>query len=292
MFWEQEHSHSKPAIVDLMRVALLHSPDRKATLDQICDLITKYYKDSRRYKHLKATVRQRLSLKPCFQLAERPQWQKGKGHFWTYVEELDTDPNSGSGRSARRGSHQSSPRMGHRRPRTRRTRNPSPMPHLERVVLNANPPISTFPPVSQDLSTSVPADIQSSTSHFPAISTISHSNLSGTSSSEDFTTWSAVPTVMTNTACVPSHSGQIGQGGGLGQIMHLLRDLRPSPSPMTGLAMPFAVPALEAAEAPPFSLPLTQRGVAVACEEEVDAFMHQIVNWGDDVDFHNHTTSP
>ncbi|KAG8882418.1 hypothetical protein FRB98_003724 [Tulasnella sp. 332] len=89
-FREFECDQVTPSTVDLIRAALLESPGQKATLVQICGLITTCYKDARRFKQLRGNVRQRLSHKPWFQLAERPEWQRGKGQYWLYVEALDT----------------------------------------------------------------------------------------------------------------------------------------------------------------------------------------------------------
>ncbi|KAG8888092.1 hypothetical protein FRB98_008429 [Tulasnella sp. 332] len=284
-FSELERGPTKPAIVDLMRAALLLSPDRKATLGQICDLIRKYYKDSKRYKHLNATVRQRLSAKPCFQLAERPDWQKGKSHFWKYVEEADVDRKPGSGRG-RRGSHRDSPRSSRRGVKTG-ARDPSSSPQLEQPTPSNSPVTPTAPAIFQDLSSPIFSDPHPTST----ISATLHPSPSGASPFGNSTAWHGVPTTMINTANVPRHANQIGLDGGLEQITYLLRDLRSSFSPMTGLVAPLAMPALEAAAAPP-PMVLTQATATASREEDGDDFMHQFVDWGGAIDFRNYAMPP
>ncbi|KAG8881855.1 hypothetical protein FRB97_008979 [Tulasnella sp. 331] len=237
-FREFEFDKITPSVIDLIRAALLESPDHKATLEQICYLITKCYKDVRRFKRLRGNVRQRLSLKPWFRLAERPEWQRGKGQYWLYVEALDTSLVS----IPRRGRNLRSPHQAHRQP-------PHSSIQTQHIALNDNPieltqphgigvhsPVSSLPPsnhIESSIITTAPTSNQYNIFPFADI------GLRPTSSS-------ITPTMTSAT----SYASQNGFDGGLDSIQRQLGDpCVSSLSPMWVIPIPVEMPPLEAAAA-------------------------------------------
>lgn len=123
-----------PSTIELIKHAILGSPNRRASSREICQAIAKryeYFQSTDRLRHLRSvtrmhlpcfhllscgflpcseTVRQRLSQTPCFvNTPDRPEEQGGRGGYWEYIETSDPSfrqarqsPSQGSSR--RRGS--------------------------------------------------------------------------------------------------------------------------------------------------------------------------------------------
>ncbi|KAG8980851.1 hypothetical protein FRB93_008920 [Tulasnella sp. JGI-2019a] len=228
-----ESNSAKPTIARLIRAALLASPERKATLDQIPKLISEHYKDVKRFKRLKGSVRQRLSCTPWFQLRDRPEWKIGKGQYWTYVEELDESIWLWvGGNRSRRGlesdhcSRQSFTRMDQDSPAS--------------LPLN-DPAISDISTACIELDRSfilyhrsISHENHNSNPVIPIAPTSPHQTLSPIAACEGLLMPLASPILPTMTQMMVDHSGRSGFGGKFSRIRHLLRDLRARQTPCVG----------------------------------------------------------
>ncbi|KAG8980850.1 hypothetical protein FRB93_008919 [Tulasnella sp. JGI-2019a] len=238
-----EASPSKPTIVTLIRAALLASPEWKATLDQIPQLISKNYKDVKRFRRLKGSVRQRLSCTPWFELRDRPHWKVGKGQYWTYVEELDESIKSlSSGSRSRGGSERARhPRQPHTRPRKG---TPTPL-HPDDLVISDR--LATPIDPNQSFLHSLPSISHLSTYHSPTIPLIPTSpdpTLVSIAPCEEAFTWPDSSIVPTMAAMMINHSPQHVFGDDSSRIPQLLWDLRSVSSPTPGITV--TTPDLEA----------------------------------------------
>ncbi|KAJ3918030.1 hypothetical protein F5877DRAFT_67715 [Lentinula edodes] len=71
----------------LVRCAIHNSPDQKLRIQQIYHFIERkfpYYKNAP--KVWKNSLRRTLSINPCFVKVPRPQYEPGKGCYWTVVD--------------------------------------------------------------------------------------------------------------------------------------------------------------------------------------------------------------
>lgn len=83
---DKDGNYAKPHLsyIALITMAILHTPDRRATLSGICQFIKQrfgYYK--KKYPCWQNSIRHNLSLNDCFIKIPREPGNPGKGNYWT-----------------------------------------------------------------------------------------------------------------------------------------------------------------------------------------------------------------
>lgn len=83
---DKDGNYAKPHLsyIALITMAILHTPDRRATLSDICQFIKQrfgYYK--KKYPGWANSIRHNLSLNDCFIKIPREPGNPGKGNYWT-----------------------------------------------------------------------------------------------------------------------------------------------------------------------------------------------------------------